>query len=166
MIQKFIATIIIISLILSVGFNIFLFKPKKVQAFWGAFDVVATNLVDDLKEWVIDEIPRRIARHMILRLQNEIVRWAQGGYTDENKPFALLRWKDYLLEALDFASAKFIQDFNLTPICAPFRFTIGQGLGFARPRYILPPYRIYAACYGANQVIFRKIKIVQDMYNC
>lgn len=145
MTKKLIAIILIISVITSIGFNIFLFKPQKVKAIFGLGDIVI-DIVNQIKDWVLDEIPRRIARHMMLRLQEEITRWAQGGFTDENKPFALLNWKNYVYEALNLASAKFIEEFHLTPLCAPFRFTIGQELGFAQPYYTMPPYTIYAAC--------------------
>jgi len=141
--RKLIATILIISMILSLSFNIFLFKPKKARAFLGIGDITI-DIVNQLKDWVVDQVPRIIARHMMVRLQQEIARWAQGGFTDENRPFAMTSWKQEITDALNLASARFINEFGLTPLCAPLRFTLGERLGLTQGYAI--PYTQYAAC--------------------
>ena len=139
-IKKIIIGIIIILIVLSLGLNVFIFKPKKAQAILGIGDI-SIDPIQEIKEWILDEVPKRIARHMMVRLQQEIVRWAQGGFRDDNKPFALISWKDEVINALNLASAKFIEEFHLTPLCVPFRFTIGQRLGLAQPYYSMPYYQ-------------------------
>lgn len=141
--KKPIATILIILMILSLAFNVFLYKPKKAKALFGIGDI-SIDIVAQIKDWIVDEIPRRVARHMMVRLQQEVSRWAQGGFTDENKPFAMTSWKNEVLDALNLASAKFIEEFGLTPLCQPIRFNLGQRLGIAQ--FYNVPYTQYAAC--------------------
>ena len=142
--KRTIVIILIAATILSAT-GVFLFKPKPAKAFLGIGDIVA-DVLGWLKEFFLDRLPRIVARYAMVRIQQEITRWAQGGFTDENKPFAMFSWKEEITDALNLASAKFIEEFGLTPLCAPLRFTIGQRLGLAMPYYTIPPYQIYAAC--------------------
>ncbi len=130
-------------MLLGLTWNVFVYRAKKAQAILGIGDIVI-DVLNEVKDWIVDEIPRRVARHMMVRLQQEITRWAQGGFTDENKPFAMTSWTQEIREALGVASAKFIEEFNLTALCLPIRITLGERLGLTQTYTV--PYTQYAAC--------------------
>ncbi|MBD3282515.1 MAG: hypothetical protein GF387_02825 [Candidatus Portnoybacteria bacterium] len=142
--KKSIAIILIIALTLSLGMNFLIFKPKKANAVLGIGDITV-DIVNQVKEWVLDQLPKSLARHGMVRIQQEIARWAQGGFTEENKPFAMTDWKAEVNQALNIASGRFIQEFNLTPLCMPLQISIGERLELNRPYYSVP-YTQYAAC--------------------
>lgn len=150
--QKLIATVLIIGLILSLNLNLLFSKPKETKAFLGIEDTVhdiiseIQDVMKTLKEWGLDGVARFIARQAMNRLRYNLIRWAQGGFRDDNQPLAITSWKDFLRDAVNIGSARFIHEFNLTPLCYPFRFTLGQRLGLGYPYYYLPLYQEYAAC--------------------
>lgn len=148
--KKFVSTILIIAAISSIASVIFFYKIPKAQAIFGIGDFTV-DIVNQVKEWVLDQLPKTVARQMMIRLQQEIARWAQGGFSDENKPFAMTDWNQELKNIADVASAKFIRRFELTPLCAPIRVALGTALGFNMP-YGVVPYEIYGACTLQNVV--------------
>ncbi|MFZ5559717.1 MAG: hypothetical protein ACOZAL_02910 [Patescibacteria group bacterium] len=155
--KKIISIILTIATILGLLPGIIFYKPQKAQAFWGIGDI-SIDIVNQVKDWIVDQLPKTVARHMMVRLQQEIARWAQGGFTDENKPFAMTSWKEELKDILDITTGRFIQDFNLTPLCVPIKVSLGTALGFNMP-YGIVPYTEYAAC------TFDTIKVnVEEFY--
>jgi len=140
--KKVIIIILITATIASI-FTVFLFRPKPAKAFLGIGDIVA-DVLGWLKDFFLDRLPKIVARYAMVRLQQEIIRWAQGGYTDQNQPFAMFNWRNEIIDALNLASAKFLEEYHLTKLCAPFRFTIGTTLGLTT--YYGIPYTEYAAC--------------------
>ena len=141
--KKIISIILAASMIFSITTGIFLYKPKEAKAFWGIGDI-SIDPVQFVKEQILDNLVKPVARHMSIRLQQEIARWAQGGFSDENKPFAMTSWKQEVAEALNIASGIYIQELNLTPLCTPIRISIGTALGLNMPGNV--PYTKYAAC--------------------
>jgi hypothetical protein len=145
--RKTISIILIITTILSLSAGMFVYKPKSAQAIFGIGDI-SLDPVQLVKELVLDGLIKPIARHAVVRLHQEISRWAQGGFTDENKPFAMTSWKEEVKGALQVASGKFVQEHKLTPLCAPFKLSIGTALGLDYPTGPTGaiPYTQYAAC--------------------
>ena len=142
--KKITSTVLIISTIFSITAGIFLYKPKEAQAILGIGDI-SIDPVQFIKEQILDNLVKPIAKHMMVRLQQEIGRWAQGGFTDQNKPFAMTSWKEEVAGALQVASSKFVSKYNLTPLCTPFKIALGTTLGIGLP-YGSTPYEVYGAC--------------------
>ncbi|MFZ2970761.1 MAG: hypothetical protein WA063_06445, partial [Minisyncoccia bacterium] len=138
--KKQIFTILLFIIILISTISILPIATKKADAF------IFPDPLQAIKEWVLDALPKTVARHMVVRLQQEIARWAQGGFTDENKPFAMISWKQEVKNALQIASSRFVSEFNLTPLCSPFKVSLGTALGINMPGGAAMPYRTYAAC--------------------
>ncbi|MBU2564331.1 hypothetical protein KKA23_01990 [Patescibacteria group bacterium] len=139
--KKILSTILIITFILSLSFGILI--PKKAKAIFGIGDITV-DIIAQLKEWGLDQIPKTMARQLMVRIQQEIARWAQGGFSDENKPFAMTSWKDELDEAFDVATGRFIQEQNLTALCPSFKVGLNAILGLNQFHKV--PYTQYAAC--------------------
>ena len=148
--KKFVSTILIIAAISSIALIGFFYKMPQAKAILGIGDI-SIDIVNQVKDWVVDTLPRTIARHMMIRLQQEVARWAQGGFTDENKPFAMIDWKQELKDIANLSSARFIQEFELTPLCMPIKLSLGTALGLNMP-YGVVPYEIYGACTLQNVV--------------
>ncbi|HUT96141.1 MAG TPA: hypothetical protein VMW82_01065 [Candidatus Paceibacterota bacterium] len=142
--KKQIFTILLIATILGSTIGAFFFNPKKANAVFGIGDI-SIDIVNQIKDWVLDQLPKTVARSMMVRLQQEIARWAQGGFTDENKPFAMISWKEEVKNALQIASSRFVSEFNLTPLCSPFKVSLGTALGINMPGSAML-YETYAAC--------------------
>lgn len=143
--KKLVSVILIITTTLSIVSGVLFYKPKQANALFGIGDFVI-NLTNDLKEFILDALPRTVARYAMVRLQQEIARWAKGGFTDENAPFTMTNWGEEIKNALDLASAKFIEEFNLTKFCSPLNYTLGEMFGIGIPYGGEVPYYEYAAC--------------------
>ncbi len=109
--KKFLATIIIIGLISSIGFNLFIFKPKQAQAvvdvLGGPWQPPAT-----LKELVLDTIGHTITQSILQRLEQKIADWGMGRNSDSNEPLAVIDWVQFFNEAVNRGAAKFIADYE------------------------------------------------------
>ena len=139
--KKFVSVILIITTTLSIISGVLFYKPKQVKAAF--FPLPDLNT---LKEYVLDILPKTVARYAMVRLQQEVARWAKGGFTDENAPFTMTNWGEEINNALDLASAKFIEKFNLTKFCSPLNYTLGEMFGIGIPYGGEVPYYEYAAC--------------------
>ena len=135
-----ISIFLILIIIFGIFAGTFFYKPQKAHA--GIFG----DIMMALKEFALDTLPKTIARQMMVRLQQEIGRWAQGGFSDENKPFAMTSWKQEVTEALKIASGRFVQEMNLTSLCAPIRISLGEMFNIDIPLGGSVPYSTYAAC--------------------
>jgi len=145
--KKITSVILIIATILGIFGGVFFYKPTQVNGFWGIADVTfVNNITNDIKEFILDALPRTVAKYAIVRLQQEVARWAKGGFTDENAPFTMTNWGEEINNALDLASAKFIEKFNLTKFCSPLNYTLGEMFGIGIPYGGEVPYYEYAAC--------------------
>jgi len=144
--KKIISIILTIATITSISIGIFLYKPQEAKAVLGIGDI-NFDIGRFLKDNILDGIVKPVARHMMVRLQQEIGRWAQGGFSDENMPFAMTDWKDELKDIANVASGRMVSEFGLTPLCAPIRVSLGTALGL---NAVLSggsiPYTTYAAC--------------------
>jgi len=138
--QKIIATITILGLLLSPTFNIFSFKPKQVQAV-GSFGSILTAV----KELVLDAIGWSITDRVLKWLETKILDWGMGRNTTKNEPFPVLDWNKFFDELLDKASAKFVQKFKLTPLCAPISISLGTKFSLTQYNSDLR-YEYVAAC--------------------
>jgi len=154
-VQRVIVLTLIVSTIIGVGFNLILFKPKQAKAVLGVEDTVHDIIMEiqktmqTIKEELpidLDTVARFIARQAMNRLRNNIIRWAQGGFRDDNQPFAITNWNDFFQHALDIGSARFIQEFGLTPLCSPIRVSLNTLLGLNLRQGGVIPYEEYAAC--------------------
>ena len=148
--KKSIFTILLVAITFISVISILFAAPRKANAIFGIGDI-SIDPVQIMKEWVLDQLPKTIARTMVVRLQQEIARWAQGGFTDENKPFAMTSWKQEVKNALQVASSRFTSEYNLTPLCSPFKLTLGTMLGINMPVGSVP-YEAYGACTLQNVV--------------
>jgi cysteine-rich repeat protein len=146
--QKLIATILIIAMISTLAWNIFLYKPKKAQAMdlGGSWATFSQTLLQVIKDLGLDTIARGVARSMMVKIQRDLIRWAQGGFSDENRPFAMMDWGEELLDSLNIASAVWLQEHNLTSLCKPFRVTLDLGTYLGSHYYAAPTYQEYAFC--------------------
>jgi len=144
--KKIISTILIIAAILSIALTVFFYKAPKAKAIFGIGDI-SIDIVNQIKEWVLDQLPKSIVSHVKKRLFDEISRWAQGGFSDENKPFAMTNWKDELKDIANIAGATFVNEFHLAPLCAPIKVSLGTALGLDYPAGVFAnSYPAYAAC--------------------
>lgn len=156
--KKFISIILTIATIVSIGAGIFLYQPQEARAVFGIGDI-NFDIGRFLKENILDGLVKPVARHMMVRLQQEIGRWAQGGFSDENKPFAMTSWKQELQDIANVASGRMINEFGLAPLCAPIKISLGTALKFDAPIGGIIPYTTYAAC-----TIQDVVENVEDFY--
>lgn len=119
--QKIIATLTILALLLSPTFNILSFKPKQVYA-----TDLGAGLMNFLKETVLDLISYIISNVVLKGLEQKIMDWGMGRNTTSNTPFPVADWNKFFGDLLDRASAKFVQEFNLTPFCSPLKISLGD----------------------------------------
>jgi len=148
--QKIIAPIMLISLILSLSLGLLFWGPKQAKGQIGVPVQDAPTEIQEimatLKEWGLDQVVRSIARMAMNRLRASIIRWAQGGFRDDNQPLAITNWKGFFKQAIDIASARFIQEFGLTPLCSPIRVSLNTLLGLNLRQGGVILYEEYAAC--------------------
>lgn len=144
--QKFIIVIIIIGLISSINFNLIFIKPKTAQALDGG-----GSWLNFLKETALDAIGWIISDMVLNRMATKIQDWGAGKTSDTNEPFFMADWKKELLDIADIASARFVNELNLTALCAPIRVSLDTmfniGLGTTGRLF---GYREYAACTVGN----------------
>ncbi len=145
--QKFIAAILIIGFVLSLNFNLFLFKPRQAQAI-PVVDVLkpVAEIPTNIKEFILDTIAHTIVQVILGALEQKIQNWGLGRKSDANTPFAVSNWVNYFKDALDVASAKFVSEFIGTNICAPIKLSLGSRLGLTTYYLDRPNYSMYGAC--------------------
>jgi len=122
--KKLIATILIIGLILSIGFNLFLIKPKQARALDGG-----GSWMQAIKEIVLDAIGWVISDMVIKRLEVKIINWGTGRTSPANRPFAVSNWVQYFKDAVAIGTAKYIAEFERTEIEPQIKETL-RSLGF------------------------------------
>jgi hypothetical protein len=145
--RKIISIIVITATIFSLSVGVFLYKSQKAQA------GIIPDPMNFLKEFILDVLLKPVAHHMMTRLQQEIGRWAQGGFSDENKPFAMTSWKDELKGIANVAGGRMVSEFGLTPLCAPIKVSLGSALGLDSALMAQnTAYTEYAACTIQNVV--------------
>ncbi len=137
---KLISILLLISLLTGIG-GVALFKPKPARAV-----IPVTDWVQHAKEFIFDTLIRVMAKMAVQKMISDISRWARGGFRDDNQPFAVTNWADYLKTAVNVGSSIFINEFGLTELCLPFRDILGRRLGLGALNMYLPTYQYYAAC--------------------
>ncbi len=137
---KLISTLLLISLLTGIG-GTALFKPKPARAVIPVIDWLSNT-----KETILDTALRVLAKIAVQKMVSNISQWARGGFRDDNQPFAITNWADYLKTAVDVGSSMFISEFGLTELCLPFRDVLGRKLGLGAINIQLPTYQYYAAC--------------------
>ncbi len=144
MLTKFQKTIIfslVFCLMFGLVFNIFIIKPKSVEATDGG-----AGWVQAIKDLVLDAVGWAVTDQILQPLKQKIQDWGMGKTSDDNKPFFVIDWKEFANEALDVASARFIEEVGLTKLCGPLRISIGQNPLFTTYYTDQPKYKNYAAC--------------------
>ncbi len=120
--KQFIATILIIGLVLSLNLNLFLIKPKTVQAFSsvegqvtaGATTTTAIGTwAHTIKEVVLDAIGWVFADTILKPLEQRIMNWGLGRTSAANEPFLIVDWGEFFKQALIVGTAKFIAEYDL-----------------------------------------------------
>ena len=139
--QKLIATLTILALLLSPSLNIVTLRPKSVKAL-----DAGGSWANVIKEIVLDAIGWAVSDQIIKPLERRIMNWGLGKNTDSNEPFPVLDWSKFFGEALDVASAKFINKFNLTLLCSPIKISLGNMPQFSLYYSEVRNYQYYAAC--------------------
>jgi hypothetical protein len=119
--EKLIASIVALSLILSLCFEIFLLKPKMAEATDGG-----GAIMNAVKEYALDAISSTIRDVMMERLKTNIYDWGMGKKSDINLPFTIEDFQDYLDDAINRATGKFIEDMRLTNLCSPIALSFGE----------------------------------------
>jgi len=141
--QKPIAIILIIGLVLSVNFNLFIFKPKKANALDGG-----GSWMQAIKELVLDAIGWTVSDMILKRLEAKIIAWGQGRNTDAMKPFAVSDWIQYFRDAVALGAAKYIAEYDKIwdtkdKFHQQMKDTL-DSLGFSTDSEYLPTYSEYA----------------------
>lgn len=141
MFQKIISTILIIGLVLSVNFNLFLIKPREARA----FDIIGGpfNVLNLVKEVALDAVAWTIKDRVINVLKQKIVDWGTGRKSDAMQPFAVSDWVQYFKDAVALGAAKYITEFRQTEI-EPRIKDVLVNLGFDTAAQDLAEYRQYA----------------------
>ncbi len=139
--QKILVFLVVLSLIISPMFNIFTSRPKNVEA-GGVFG----SIMDVLKEYVLDPIVWMIKDRILKYVEQKIIDWGTGKKSDIGSPFAVGNWVDFFLEALDTASAKFVNEFELTRLCQPLKISLGERFQLTTYYLDKPTYQTRAAC--------------------
>ncbi|MFQ5722724.1 MAG: hypothetical protein ACE5GI_09565, partial [Candidatus Aminicenantales bacterium] len=146
MFQKIIATILIIGLILSLNFNLFLVKPKQAQA--GDWIGGPFQIIDTIKQSVLDPITSFASKPFGKIVLFELRKLLRGEFSDANKPLAILDWSQFINERINRGSAKFIGEFNqVFDTSDPFQRGMKSALtnlGFNILHKDLDPYSRYA----------------------
>ena len=137
---KFISILLLVSLLFGIG-GTALFKPKPARAV-----LPVTDWIQHAKEYILDTALRVMAKMAVQKMIGDISQWARGGFRDDNQPFAVTNWSQYLKDAVNVGSAVFINEFGLTELCLPFRDILGRRLGLGALNMYLPTYQYYAAC--------------------
>jgi len=145
-ITQIICIIVLISLLIGLSGPV-LFKPKKTKAFlFPAVVPTAETPAGTIftKEWLLDNLVKVAVRSAVELMVRDIAYWARTGFRG-NQPFAVANWANYLRMAVDIGSARFIEIFELTELCLPFKDVLGRRLGLTG-LYNYQPYQYYAAC--------------------
>jgi len=137
---KFISILLLISLLTGIG-GVALFKPKPARAV-----IPVTDWLQHAKEYILDTALRVLAKMAVQKMVSDISQWARGGFRDDNQPFAVTNWNQYLKDAINVGSSIFINEFGLTELCLPFRDILGRRLGLGALNMYLPTYQYYATC--------------------
>src|SRR3989344_9127259 len=118
----------------------------------GAAAVTCTNL--DCFAWIL-------AKMAVHTLSQQIISWIRTGNWDDG-PLFVTDWESFLLGAIDQASGKFLEELNLTQLCAPFSLQIRLGLsnGIVGRGGRGIPYNMRAKC-----TISDAINNLQNFYN-
>ena len=153
LLKKIIASVIILSLVLSLGLNVFLIKPNKAKALVDPVQAVLKTL-SNIKEFALDSIAATIKEVMLGRLKQNIYDWGMGRKSDINLPFAVTDLKFYLDDALNRATGEIIEEMRLTNLCSPIELAFGERFRATFKVYYgdRPTYRVYAGC-SLNTVI-------------
>ncbi|GAH85111.1 unnamed protein product, partial [marine sediment metagenome] len=118
-----------------------LFKPKPAHAV-----IPVTDWLQHAKEYILDTALRMVAKMAVQKMVSDISQWARGGFRDDNQPFAVTNWSQYLKTAVDVGSSIFINELGAAELCLPFRDVIGRRLGLGALNMQLPTYQYYANC--------------------
>lgn len=142
--KKLIATILILGVISSISFGIFIFKPKEAKALDGG-----GSWAGAIKETVLDAIGWTVSDMVLNRLMIKIQNWGMGRSNDSNEPFAVIDWKLFFKQAINIGSARFISEAGQIFSNSPDKFTrtIGrtlESIGFLTYSSDLPLYSQYA----------------------
>lgn len=89
----------------------------------------------------LDSIFYNIARMALKKITNDIVAWIRNGGRN-GKPLFITNWEDFLKGVANEASGIFIEEFELTEICRPFKPRVRLLLGIGRGS----PYWERASC--------------------
>ncbi len=138
MLQKTISTILIIAVVLSLSFNLFLFKTKEAKALdgGGSWMVAIKELALDAVGWTVSDL-------VIKPLTQRIIDWGQGRTSDSGESLRVLDYISYFKNALAVGAAKYIVEFRKTEI-EPAIKNVLEDLGFATNLTDLPTYAEYA----------------------
>ena len=126
--EKFIALVVIISMLWSVGFSVFPFSfhPKTAKALDGG-----AGFINNIKELVLDAVANVISNMVYKRLEQNIYDWGTGKKSSIRLPFGIEDFKDYFDEFLNIASAKFLDQFRNTQLCTGINVSLGQAPSLA-----------------------------------
>jgi len=139
--QKIIVFLVIISLLVNPIFNILTLQPKKVKALDGGGAIMLF-----LKEIGLDLISAFLRDVVIKNLEQKVMDWGAGKTSDANEPLWVVDWTEFFHKTLDYASAKFVQDFHLTSYCSPIQLSLGSRFQLTTYYLDRPTYPMVAAC--------------------
>jgi len=116
--RKFLILSIAILMALSMSFS---YKTPEASAGLssGSVVVVSNNIVDDLKEWVLDNAAFVFTKTMIRGLTDSIVNWINSGF--EGDPIFVSNPRDYLLDIANETTGVFLSETGRANWCEPFR---------------------------------------------
>ncbi len=136
--KKFITTILIIGLVLSLNFNLFLFKPKQAKALdaGGSWATAIKETVLDAIGWTVSDM---ILKRMMVKIQN----WGLGRTNDMMQPFAVSDYLGYFAGALALGTSKYILEFEATKMEPWIKKTL-KSLGFGTNIQDMMAYSSYA----------------------
>lgn len=124
--EKFIALIIILSLFLGLGLNLFFANPNKAKAQFVDPVSAPVNIMQLIKDFALDSIAWVIKDVMLERLKTNIYDWGTGKKSDANLPFGIEDFQDYLDDFLNRATGEFIEKMRLTKYCSPIEKSFGE----------------------------------------
>lgn len=136
--QKIIATILILGLVLSLNFNLFIFNPKQAKALDGGGAWMGV-----IKETVLDAIGWMVSDMILKRLETKIIAWGTGRKSPANEPFAITDWVKFFRDAVALGAANYIVEFRQAEIEPRIKETL-ENLGFDTPAQDLLEYHEYA----------------------